>query len=122
MADPGSLYGHSNEQSPPPRGSRLEVKRVDETYDVFGGANWYVQEDYKELKATGIVEPFAEYSFLLWREITPSRDQKEPPRIETYIDIMSEHLKKAYKEVIGEFMGVSWTAEPLRVHIYFDRN
>lgn len=99
---------------PAPRGSRLKVKRVDEVYDPHL-CRWNVQEGYKEPEAAGKAEPFAEYAFLLWRKITPSPNPAAPPTIETSIDIKSEHLKKACKEVIGDFMGISWTAVRLKV-------
>lgn len=102
-------------QAPPaPRGSRLEVKRVDEVYDPHL-RRWNVQEGYKEPEAAGKVDPFAEYAFLLWREITPSSNPVAPPKIETYIGVKSEQLKNVCKEVIGNFMGISWIAEPLFV-------
>lgn len=97
-----------------PRGSRLEIKRVDEVYDA-SRQTFVVQEGYKSPEMDEKNEPFAEYAFLVWRRIAPSPSPAIFPTTHTSIDVKSEYLKDLCQNIIGGFMGISWMSKPLRV-------
>lgn len=97
-----------------PRGSRLEIKRVDEVYDA-SRQTFVVQEGYKSPEMDEKNEPFAEYAFLVWRRIVPPPSPAIPPTTHTSIDVKSDYLKDLCQNIIGGFMGISWMSKPLRV-------
>lgn len=97
-----------------PRGSRLEIKRVDEVYDA-SRQTFVVQEGYKSPEMDEKNEPFAEYAFLVWRRIVPPPSPAIFPTTHTSIDVKSEYLKDLCQNIIGGFMGISWMSKPLRV-------
>lgn len=97
-----------------PRGSRLEIKRVDEVYDA-SRQTFALQEGYKSPDMDEKNEPFAEYVFLIWRRIVPPPSPAIPPTTHTSIDVKSVYLKNLCQNIIGGFMGISWISKPLRV-------
>lgn len=97
-----------------PRGSRLEIKRVDEVYDA-SRQMFVIQEGYKSADMDEKNEPFAEHVLLVWRKIVPPQSPAMPPTTHTSIDVKSDYLKDLCQNVIGGFMGISWLSNQLRV-------
>ncbi|TCD68283.1 hypothetical protein EIP91_011249 [Steccherinum ochraceum] len=102
-------------------GSVLEVKHVDEIYDLFTG-QWTI----KPTPAEAVAQPTKEkgkydaYIFTVIRRFNPSNmgpDRKATSYTMTKVlEIHSEALREVGKEVIGNVQGISWTAKPLRVN------
>ncbi len=103
-------------------GSVLEVKHIDEIYDMFSG-QWTVRPT--PLSAT---EPHKDksgkydaYAFTVIRRFNPAAmnaDRKATAyNVVKLLEIHSEELKKVGKDVIGNVQGISWTTKPLRVSL-----
>lgn len=90
-------------------GSCLEVKRVDEVYDLF--RHEYTLRDSKvsELKDAkeNAKDKYERYAFTV---VHKSKS--------ILLDIKSPQLKKACEHVIGDVQGISWTVDPLQVRCY----
>ncbi|THH28748.1 hypothetical protein EUX98_g5449 [Antrodiella citrinella] len=124
--DPGEAKGDKDAQeeeelatgSP---GSVLEVKHLDEVYDMFTG-QWSV----KPTPAAAVAQSnkdggkYDAYIFTVIRRFNPSTmssDRKATSYTMTKVlEIHSEALKKVGKEILGNVQGISWTAKPLRVN------
>ena len=93
-------------------GERLEIKRLDELYDRNHG-EWTKTETVNR-KPRSKSHTHAEYAFIVLRKFNPTDDPTLHDITTTY-DIKSRHLRKIGKEVIGNVLGISWTARPLKV-------
>lgn len=108
-ADAGS--DETQPQAPP--GSLLEVKRIDETYDMRNGV-WSTRDSAIPTSAKKDKDTYAAYAFTVNRRFQPT-DNKGMHVVTTILDIKSEHLREAGKNVIGQVQGISWTSRPLKV-------
>ena len=98
-----------------PSGSCLEVKLVDEIYDIRN-REWVTQDSaIPERKRSAVDEDkYGKYAFTVVRKF----DKRSDPAdflFKILLDIKSSQLKKACQEVIGNVKGISWTFTPLRV-------
>lgn len=108
-ADAGS--GETQPQAPP--GSLLEVKRIDETYDMRNGV-WSTRDSAAPTGTKKDKDTYAAYAFTVNRRFQPT-DNKGMHVVTTVLDIKSEHLREVGKSVIGQVQGISWTSKPLKV-------
>lgn len=103
------------------RGSVLEVKHIDEIYDMFTG-QWTVKPTPPEAVEAPRKEQgkYDAYAFTVVRKFNPTNlnaDRKATAySVTKLIEIHSEELKEVGSEVIGHVQGISWTAKPLRVN------
>ena len=105
-------------------GTVLEVKHLDEVYDIFTG-QWSV----KPTPASAVAPPpkdsgkYDAYIFTVIRRFNPSTmapDRKATSYTMTKVlEIHSEALRNVGKEIVGNVQGISWTAKPLRVSCSF---
>ncbi|CAL1706451.1 unnamed protein product [Somion occarium] len=101
-------------------GSVLEVKHIDEVYDMFTG-QWSVKSTPPSAVQSSTKEggKYDAYAFTVIRKFQPttmSRDNKATSyNVTKQLEIHSDHLKSIGQDVIGHVQGISWTAKPLRV-------
>lgn len=100
-------------QAPP--GSLLEVKRIDETYDMRNGV-WSTRDSVTPTSEKKDKDTYAAYVFTVNRRFQPT-DNKGMHIVTTVLDVKSEHLREVGKSVIGQVQGISWTSRPLKVSI-----
>ncbi|KAI0786664.1 P-loop containing nucleoside triphosphate hydrolase protein [Abortiporus biennis] len=100
-------------------GSVLEVKHIDEVYDMFTG-----QWSSKPTPPEAVSQPhksgkYDAYAFTIVRKFSPAgmnADRKATSyNVTKVMEIHSSSLKSIGKEVIGNVQGISWTANPLRI-------
>ena len=99
-------------------GSVLEVKYLDEVYDMLTG-QWSTR-----VTPPAAVQPAKEgkydaYAFTVIRKFQPVHIMRGTKansyNVITLLEIHSDHLRSIGQEVISHVQGVSWTAKPLRV-------
>lgn len=105
-------------------GSVLEVKHIDEIYDMFSG-QWTVRPTPPSATASSKDKSgkYDAYTFTVIRRFNPAAVTADR-RATSYsvvklLEIHSEELKKVGNEVIGNVQGISWTAKPLRVSDHY---
>lgn len=99
-----------------PAGSQLEVKRLDELYDLEI-RDWLLQEStVPEPKYKAEKDEYKHFAFTVVRKFEKRSDPTDF-LYQTLLDIKSPHLKKVCEEVIGSVRGISWTFTPLRVSV-----
>lgn len=97
-----------------PAGSHLEVKRLDELYDLEI-RDWVLQEStVPEPKYKAEKDEYKHFAFTVVRKFEKRSDPADF-LYQTLLDIKSPHLKRVCEEVIGSVRGISWTFTPLRV-------
>lgn len=101
-------------------GSVLEVKYLDETYDMVTG-QWSLKVTPQTTAQPSAKEgKYDAYAFTVIRKFQPVGMPRGGHRSGSYnvitqLEIHSEHLRQIGQEVIGHVQGISWNAKPLRV-------
>lgn len=107
-------YEEKAEEIDIPTGSHLEVKRLDELYDLQI-RDWILQDStVPEPKYKAEKDEYKHFAFTVVRKFEKRSDPADF-LYQTLLDIKSPHLKKVCEEVIGSVRGISWTFTPLRV-------
>lgn len=106
-------------QGPP--GSVLEIKHLDEVYDVLTG-QWSTRvTPPSAVKAPPKEGKYDAYAFTVIRKFQPAgviRGTKPSSyNVITELEVHSEHLRRIGQEAVGHVQGVSWNAKPLRVRL-----
>lgn len=107
-------YEEKAEEIDIPTGSHLEVKRLDELYDLEI-RDWILQDStVPEPKYKAEKDEYKHFAFTVVRKFEKRSDPADF-LYQTLLDIKSPHLKKVCEKVIGSVRGISWTFTPLRV-------
>lgn len=93
-------------------GHIVEVKRLDEVYNRRTGE--WLKTDTVNRKSRTKPDAHAEYIFTVIRKFNPTDDPTLHDITTTY-DIRSRHLRRAGKDIVGNVLGISWNARPLKV-------
>ncbi len=97
----------------------LKIKRVDYYYSRWTKGWKYknmgdkVTPEKVPLGSTSNNDAWQSFCFVVVR--TLSRNEEEPT---FHVVVKSPYLVQAFKTVMQEIRGISWTADPLQVHIY----
>ncbi|KAI0075769.1 P-loop containing nucleoside triphosphate hydrolase protein [Panus rudis PR-1116 ss-1] len=102
-------------------GSVLEVKHIDEIYDMLTG-RWTVKPTPPDAVSAPSKEggKYDAYAFTVVRKFQPTsvnHDRKATAyNVTKLVEIHSEHLKNVGHAVIGNVQGISWNSKPLRIN------
>ena len=98
------------------RGTRLKVQRFDEVFDPESNKFVVREVDQGQVQEDKVTDSSNENVFNVLRKIFPNPYSPSiPPKVVTYLDIKSGHLRDIGRQIIGGYTGISWTVEPLRV-------
>lgn len=96
-------------------GTRLEIKRIDKVRIPTTG-KWVILEN-NEPVSNDMEDKYAEYAFLVRREVLQTRES-DFPTITTEIPIRSDYLHRTLKHVMKDVQNLSWTARPFKVMLF----